>query len=131
MDKIFLTALTTETVIGIFDWEREVKQAISIDLEMAPGTSEARTAEVAQQIERDAMACPEVTSVFAVHGAGMSDMGAMAVTDPATVAQLVVELEESETRERKGGRKSRDVVAQLRAGTATIPAYRHPRNAAT
>ena len=35
MDKIFLTALTTETVIGIFDWEREVKQAISIDLEMS------------------------------------------------------------------------------------------------
>lgn len=35
MDKIFLTALTTETVIGIFDWEREVKQTISIDLEMS------------------------------------------------------------------------------------------------
>ena len=35
MDKIFLTALTAETVIGIFDWEREVKQAISIDLEMS------------------------------------------------------------------------------------------------
>ena len=35
MDKIFLTALTAETVIGIFDWEREVKQTISIDLEMS------------------------------------------------------------------------------------------------
>jgi dihydroneopterin aldolase len=35
MDRIFLTALTTETVIGIFDWEREVKQTVSIDLEMA------------------------------------------------------------------------------------------------
>ena len=102
-------------------------ETISIDLEMAPGTSEARTAEVAAQVERDAMACPEVTSVFAVHGAGMSDMGAMAVTDPATVAQLVVELEESETRERKGGRKSRDVVAQLRAGTATIPGVQRLR----
>lgn len=35
MDKIFLTALTTETVIGIFDWEREIKQTVSIDLEMS------------------------------------------------------------------------------------------------
>jgi dihydroneopterin aldolase len=35
MDKIFLKELTTETVIGIFDWEREVKQTIAIDLEMA------------------------------------------------------------------------------------------------
>lgn len=35
MDTIFLKELTTETVIGIFDWEREVKQTIAIDLEMA------------------------------------------------------------------------------------------------
>lgn len=35
MDKIFLRELTTETVIGIFDWEREIKQAVSLDLEMA------------------------------------------------------------------------------------------------
>ena len=35
MDKIFLKELTTETVIGIFDWEREVKQTIAIDLEMS------------------------------------------------------------------------------------------------
>lgn len=35
MDKIFLKGLSTEAVIGIFDWEREVKQAIAIDLEMS------------------------------------------------------------------------------------------------
>jgi dihydroneopterin aldolase len=35
MDKIFLKQLTTETVIGIFNWEREVKQTIAIDLEMS------------------------------------------------------------------------------------------------
>ena len=35
MDKIFLKELTTETVIGIFDWEREVKQTVAIDLEMS------------------------------------------------------------------------------------------------
>lgn len=35
MDKIFLNELTTETVIGIFDWERQIKQTIAIDLEMS------------------------------------------------------------------------------------------------
>lgn len=35
MDTIFLNDLRVETVIGIFDWERKVRQTISIDLEMA------------------------------------------------------------------------------------------------
>jgi dihydroneopterin aldolase len=34
MDTIFLTGLTTECIIGIWDWERRVKQKIVIDLEM-------------------------------------------------------------------------------------------------
>lgn len=35
MDIIFLSDLKIETIIGIYDWERETKQTISIDLEMA------------------------------------------------------------------------------------------------
>jgi dihydroneopterin aldolase len=35
MDVIFLSGLTTECIIGIWDWERRVKQKIVIDLEMA------------------------------------------------------------------------------------------------
>jgi 7,8-dihydroneopterin aldolase/epimerase/oxygenase len=34
MDRIFITALTAETVIGIYDWEREVRQRLEIDLEL-------------------------------------------------------------------------------------------------
>ena len=34
-DKIFLNALTTECIVGIWDWERKVKQKVVIDLEMA------------------------------------------------------------------------------------------------
>ena len=34
MDRIFLRDLRTEAVIGIFDWERRVRQALSLDLEM-------------------------------------------------------------------------------------------------
>jgi len=35
MDIIFLNDLRVETVIGIWDWERKIRQTISIDLEMA------------------------------------------------------------------------------------------------
>ena len=41
VDKIFLTSLSTEAVIGIFDWEREVRQRIEIDLEMSMDLSAA------------------------------------------------------------------------------------------
>jgi len=34
-DRVFIEDLRIETVIGIFDWEREIKQAVSLDLEMA------------------------------------------------------------------------------------------------
>lgn len=34
MDRIFLTALSAEAIIGIYDWEREVRQHVEIDLEM-------------------------------------------------------------------------------------------------
>ena len=35
MDIIFLSDLSIETVIGIYDWEREIKQTVIFDIEMA------------------------------------------------------------------------------------------------
>jgi 7,8-dihydroneopterin aldolase/epimerase/oxygenase len=35
MDIIFLRGLHIETIIGIYDWERESKQTVVLDLEMA------------------------------------------------------------------------------------------------
>ncbi len=35
MDIIFLEGLEIETIIGIYDWERENKQPIILDIEMA------------------------------------------------------------------------------------------------
>jgi dihydroneopterin aldolase len=35
MDKIFIHALKTEAIIGIFDWERQVRQTVVIDLEFS------------------------------------------------------------------------------------------------
>ncbi len=34
MDKVLIKNLQVETIIGIFNWEREVRQVVSIDLEM-------------------------------------------------------------------------------------------------
>jgi dihydroneopterin aldolase len=34
MDIVFINELRIETIIGIYDWERKVKQTISLDLEM-------------------------------------------------------------------------------------------------
>jgi 7,8-dihydroneopterin aldolase/epimerase/oxygenase len=35
MDKIFIHALKTEAIIGIFDWERQVKQTVVVDIELS------------------------------------------------------------------------------------------------
>jgi len=34
VDRIFLTALAAEAIIGIYDWEREVRQRVEVDLEI-------------------------------------------------------------------------------------------------
>ena len=35
MDRILIEALTVETVIGAYDWERSIQQSLSLDLAMA------------------------------------------------------------------------------------------------
>jgi len=35
LDKIFIHALKTEVIVGIFDWERQVKQTVLIDIEFS------------------------------------------------------------------------------------------------
>lgn len=34
VDRVFIEDLRVETVIGIYDWEREIRQVVSLDLEM-------------------------------------------------------------------------------------------------
>jgi len=41
MDIVYIRDLRIDTIIGIFDWEREVRQTVSIDLEMAADISRA------------------------------------------------------------------------------------------
>lgn len=35
MDKVFIEALEIECVIGIYDWERKIRQPVVLDIEMA------------------------------------------------------------------------------------------------
>lgn len=35
MDKIFLSELKIDTIIGIWDWERRIRQTVVIDIEMS------------------------------------------------------------------------------------------------
>lgn len=35
MDTVFLTGLRVDAVIGIYDWEREIRQTLVVDLQMA------------------------------------------------------------------------------------------------
>lgn len=48
MDIVYIRELEIETVIGIFDWERKIKQTVSLDLDMA---SDNRKAAATDKIE--------------------------------------------------------------------------------
>jgi dihydroneopterin aldolase len=48
MDRIFLEDLRIEAVIGIWEWERRVRQPLSLDLEMA---TDVRRAAASDRIE--------------------------------------------------------------------------------
>ena len=41
MDKIFLTELKVDTIIGIWEWERRIRQTVVIDLEMSADIAKA------------------------------------------------------------------------------------------
>jgi dihydroneopterin aldolase len=45
MDIVFIRDLQIETVIGIYDWERKVKQIISLDIDMATDIQKAASSD--------------------------------------------------------------------------------------
>ncbi len=48
MDIVFIRDLRIETVIGVYDWERKIRQTISIDLEMG---TDVRPAAISDHID--------------------------------------------------------------------------------
>jgi dihydroneopterin aldolase len=51
MDIIYLNDLRIDTIIGIYDWERRVKQTISLDLEMASDIRKAAASDHIPQLQ--------------------------------------------------------------------------------
>ncbi|SFF95617.1 dihydroneopterin aldolase [Neptunomonas qingdaonensis] len=45
MDIVYISSLQVETVIGIYDWEREVRQLVTLDLEMGTDIRQAALTE--------------------------------------------------------------------------------------
>lgn len=45
MDIVYIRELEVETVIGIYDWEREIQQTVSIDLDMGTDIRQAAATE--------------------------------------------------------------------------------------
>ena len=45
MDIVFIRDLQIETVIGIYDWERKVRQIISLDIDMASDIKKAASSD--------------------------------------------------------------------------------------
>jgi dihydroneopterin aldolase len=45
MDIVYIRELEIETIIGIYDWERETRQTVSIDLEMGCDNRKAAASE--------------------------------------------------------------------------------------
>ena len=57
MDIIYLNDLRIDTIIGIFDWERRVKQTVSLDIEMATDISRAAASDdIADTLDYKAVA---------------------------------------------------------------------------
>jgi len=57
MDIIFLRGLRVDTVIGIYDWERRIKQTVVLDLEMAADVHKAAaTDEIENTLDYKAVA---------------------------------------------------------------------------
>ncbi|MBI3186929.1 MAG: dihydroneopterin aldolase [Gammaproteobacteria bacterium] len=48
MDIVFIRDLRIETVIGVYDWEREIRQTVSIDLEMGTDIRPAAVSDLIQ-----------------------------------------------------------------------------------
>jgi 7,8-dihydroneopterin aldolase/epimerase/oxygenase len=57
VDRLFLRELKIDTVIGFWDWERRIKQTVSLDVEVGTDASIAsRSDEIADGLNYDALA---------------------------------------------------------------------------
>ena len=61
MDIVYVRGLEVKTVIGVYDWERELKQPVSVDLDMASDTSKAAETDNHKYVLDYKIVCVRVT----------------------------------------------------------------------
>ncbi|MHC4940800.1 MAG: efflux RND transporter permease subunit [Planctomycetota bacterium] len=99
-------------------------ETMEVNLEMAPGTSEAETKRVLDQVETMLLAVDEIDTCLTVYGTQFVDGVQIDVADPATVGQITVEMVSAEIRGAKGMRLTRQVADEMRRRTRDIGGIR-------
>jgi 7,8-dihydroneopterin aldolase/epimerase/oxygenase len=61
MDIVYVRGLEVKTVIGVYDWEREIKQPVVVDLDMACDFSDAAKTDEHQYVLDYKIVCVRVT----------------------------------------------------------------------
>jgi dihydroneopterin aldolase len=128
MDTIFIHALKTEAIIGIFDWERQVKQTVLLDIEMS---ADIRKAARSDSIDDTLNYKGVAKRVLAFVGASqfhlvetLSEQIAMLILEEFEVASVRIVLS-------KPGavRSSRDVGIKLERNREDLAVWRRERAA--
>jgi dihydroneopterin aldolase len=123
MDKIFIRALKTETIIGIFDWERQVKQTVIVDIEMGIDIRNAARSDSIddtmnyKKVAKRVLAFVEESSFHLVETLG--ERIAMLILEEFAISEVRIVLS-------KPGavRSSRDVGVILERGRADLERWR-------
>ncbi len=61
MDIVYIKGLEVKTVIGVYEWEREIKQPITVDLDMACDISKAAATDDHKHVLDYKIVCVRVT----------------------------------------------------------------------
>jgi len=123
LDKIFIHALKTETIVGIFDWERQVKQTVLIDIEFSADIRKAALSDCIDDtlnykgVAKRVLAFVEVSSFHLVET--LAEHIAMLILQDFGVAWVSITLS-------KPGaiRSSRDVGVMLERSAADLAKWR-------
>jgi 7,8-dihydroneopterin aldolase/epimerase/oxygenase len=123
MDKIFIHALKSEAIIGIYDWERQVRQTVLIDLEFGADIRKAALTDSIddtlnyKRVAKQVLAFVEASEFHLVET--LAEHVAMLVLEEFGVAWVRITLS-------KPGavRSSRDVGVEIERDRAALEAWR-------
>jgi 7,8-dihydroneopterin aldolase/epimerase/oxygenase len=123
LDKIFIHALKTEAIVGIFDWERQVKQTVLIDIEFSADIRKAALSDSIDDtlnykgVAKRVLTLVEVSSFHLVET--LAERIAMLILQDFGVAWVSITLS-------KPGaiRNSRDVGVMLERNAADLETWR-------